>query len=64
MRGLSGLKVGAGLAEACGKILLIELGEHLTRLHDLIDVDVQPLDNAVCLRFDLDLGDWEPATIY
>jgi hypothetical protein len=37
--------------------LLVELDEHLSRLHDLVDVHVQTLDDAVRLRLDLDLGD-------
>jgi hypothetical protein len=52
----SGLQVRPGLAHACGKILPIELGEHLSRHHHLIDVDEQLLDDAVCLGFDFDLG--------
>ena len=57
MRGLGRLQIRASLAKACGKIFAIELGEHLARLHDLIDVDVQLLDDAVRLRLDLDLRD-------
>jgi hypothetical protein len=57
VRGLGRQQIRAGLAKACGKILLVELGEYLARLNDLVDVDVQPLDDAVCLRLDFDFGD-------
>ena len=50
------LKVGVRLPDTCGKILLIELSKHLVSLDDLIDIDEQPLDDAICLRFDLDFG--------
>ena len=39
LRGFGRLQVRAGLAKSCGKILAVELGEHLSRLHQLIDVD-------------------------
>ena len=51
------LEVGAGLAQPCGQVLLVELGQDLAGLDAVIHVHRQPLDDAVGLRLDLDLGD-------
>jgi hypothetical protein len=50
------LQVGAGLAKACGKILLVQLRENLSWLHDVIDIDHQVLDDPV--RLGLDFEPW------
>jgi hypothetical protein len=57
MRRFRRLEVGASFAKACGKILFVELGEDLTRLHQLVNDDEQLLDNAVRLGLDFDLRD-------
>ena len=52
-----GQEVGVELADARPELFLVELRQHGSGRHDLVDIHVQLLDDAVRLRLHLDFGD-------
>ncbi len=56
-RGARRLKVRLGTPKGRHELLFVELHQHVAFVHDAIDIHVHHLDDAVRLRFDLDLRD-------